>query len=62
MGMVNEFDLEMEELEDRLVLFTVSAEPTIISRVIETQRTDSESDAIRAHLTRGDLIDRWTLR
>ncbi|WP_375651328.1 hypothetical protein, partial [Bartonella sp. OT172YNZD] len=47
MGIVNEFDLEMEELEDRLALFTVTAEPTMVSRVVEAQRTDSESDAIR---------------
>ncbi len=43
------------------MLFAIEMQPTLISRVIEAQGYDKESNAYRLHITSDHGLDRWTI-
>ena len=48
-------------MDEFATLFTLSTEPSILSRVIEAQRQDMKTKTICDHITRGVGLTDWVL-
>ncbi|GFS40196.1 hypothetical protein Acr_00g0067070 [Actinidia rufa] len=58
---LGEYDLFLNETDEFATLFTLSAEPSIISRVIEAQQQDIEAKTICDRIARGVGPTDWVL-
>ena len=58
---ISEYNLILSEIDELATLFTLSAEPPIISRVIEAQQQDVEAKTICDCITRGVGPTSWVL-
>ncbi|GFY97535.1 hypothetical protein Acr_12g0000760 [Actinidia rufa] len=58
---IGEYDLLLSEIGESATLFTLSAEPSIISRVIEAQQQDVEAKTICDRISRGIGPTDWVL-
>ena len=47
LGDLNEFDVRLGEPPSQATLFSILAQPTLITRVLEAQQIDLEVEAIR---------------
>lgn len=54
---LNEFGLEVIEYRRGLTLFTIIAQPSLITRVIGAQSSDEEAESYRAHVLNGNEIE-----
>ncbi|XP_057485864.1 uncharacterized protein LOC130772142 [Actinidia eriantha] len=59
---IGEYDLLLGETDEFATLFTLSAEPSIINRVIEAQLQDVEAKTICDRITRGVGPTDWVLQ
>ncbi|XP_057459254.1 uncharacterized protein LOC130749915 [Actinidia eriantha] len=57
---LGEFDLEVNESATHATLFTLVAQPTLLSRVLEAQQSDEEAVSFRARVTSDEAMDGWT--
>ncbi|GFS41577.1 hypothetical protein Acr_00g0075180 [Actinidia rufa] len=57
---LGEFDLEVNESAVHATLFTLVAQPTLLSRVLEAQQSDEEAVSFRARVTSDEAMDGWT--
>ncbi|XP_028119859.1 uncharacterized protein LOC114317348 [Camellia sinensis] len=53
MGDANEFDLQLGESSKNATLFTVIAQPTLVTRAVEAQLGDPEVDLIEEKISKG---------
>src|SRR4029450_10751002 len=58
---ISEMGLHFSEDDRPVVLFTLIAQPTLVSRVIEEQRKDSKTEAIHARILGGEVVEGWTV-
>ncbi|GFZ15628.1 hypothetical protein Acr_25g0000370 [Actinidia rufa] len=57
---LGEFDLEVGRSTAHATLFTLVAQPTLLSRVLEAQQSDEEAVSFRAGVTSDEAMDGWT--
>ncbi|GFY91298.1 hypothetical protein Acr_07g0014940 [Actinidia rufa] len=57
---LGEFDLEVNESAVHATLFTLVAQSTLLSRVLEAQQSDEEAISFRARVTSDEAMDGWT--
>ena len=53
LGSLGEFDLLLGESVEAAALFSVVAQPTLVTRVLEAQRGDPEVEALREKISGG---------
>ena len=58
---IGEYGLLLSEIDEFATLFTLSAESSLISRVIEVQQQDIEAKTICDHITKGVGPTNWVL-
>ena len=56
------FGVQSEIIEGEGCLFALVATPTLLQKVIDAQKTDSEVDFIKKALAAGEEFPKWTLR
>ena len=62
LSVLNEFRLEVIEVEGRsAMLFTIEVQPTLVTRVVEAQKGDEESEVYRVRMLSEHGLDRWTI-
>ena len=57
---LGEFDLEVCRSAAHATLFTLVAQPTLLSRVLEAQQSDEEAVSFRTRVTSDEAMDGWT--
>ena len=57
---LGEFDVHLAETADHATLFTLVAQPTLLSRVLEAQQSDYEAESLRSRISSGEVSNGWT--
>ena len=58
---LGKYDLLLSKTDEFAALFTLSVEPSIISRIIEAQQQDVETKTICDSIARGEVPTDWIL-
>ena len=56
LDVIGKFDLHLGESIESATLFTLNAQPTLVSKVIEAQRGDRDVESIRVKISNGKEV------
>ena len=57
---LDDFEVCCSETPDRATLFALNVQPALLTRVLETQKTDDETIALKSRMLDGILEKGWT--